>query len=173
MSNEKNFLALDRKNQYLWLKDNSSVLYVSTKQINEIRILQTMNKLFNIYIKINLNYKMEDHLIEVKKTATAAKKFVEDFVKEIQKEEYIKNLKGTIYIKKKFIMGFGVIGTDLVAMIVNSSVPIILASYDSEESATCGLLHFIDTGNFKTEKIKLDTTSINALGLLMEEISQK
>ena len=89
-----------------------------------------------------------------------------------KKEEYVKNLKGTTFIKKKFILGFSVVGTDLVALIVNSPVPVIMASYTSEEDAIEALEHFVTTGTYKTEKIKLDETGLKALDLLVEEISK-
>jgi hypothetical protein len=168
----KSLLAIDQKTKHLWLQGETSVLYASASQITEIRIIQTVQKLFNIYAKVNLIYRMEDHLLEVKKSASAAKKFVEDFVKDLQKEEYVKNLKGTTFIKKKFILGFSVVETDLVALIVNSPVPVIMASYTSEEDAIEALEHFVTTGTYKTEKIKLDETGLKALDLLVEEISK-
>jgi hypothetical protein len=168
----KSLLAIDQKTKHLWLQGETSVLYASASQITEIRIIQTVQKLFNIYAKVNLIYRMEDHLLEVKKSAGAAKKFVEDFVKDLQKEEYVKNLKGTTYIKKKFILGFSVVATDLVALIVNSPVPVIMASYTSEEDAIEALEHFVTTGAYKTEKIKVDETGLKALDLLVEEISK-
>lgn len=169
ISSTKSLLAIDPKTKHLWLQGESSILYASIKQITEIRIIQSQNG-FNIYAKLNLLYRFEDHLLDTKKTIGAAKKFVEDFVRTLQKEEYIKNLKNTTFIKKKSVMGFSVIGTDFVALLENSPIPIVLASYKTEEDAKEALNHFIDTGTYKSEKIKLDETSLHELNRLVEEI---
>jgi len=47
-----------------------------------------------------------------------------------------------------------------------------MASYTSEEDAIEALEHFVTTGTYKTEKIKLDETGLKALDLLVEEISK-
>jgi len=162
-------LAIDHKTKYLWLQCETSILYAPIEHIIEIRIIQSQAG-FSIYAKLNLLYRFEDHLLDTKKTIGAAKKFAEDFVRVLQKEEYIKNMKGTIFIKKKSIIGFSVIGTDLAALLENNPIPIILASYKTEEDAIEALNHFIDTGTYKTEKIKLDETSLLELNKLIEEI---
>lgn len=168
--NRSQLLGIDQKTKHIWLQSESSILYASADQILETRIIQSLGGGFNIYAKINLIYRFEDYLLDIKKTLAAAKKFVEEFMKELRKEEFIKNLKGTTFIKKNFVMGFSVVNSDLVALITNSPIPVVLASYATENDALEALEYYISNGTYKSEKIKLDESSLTALNSLVEEI---
>lgn len=166
----KSLLGIDQKSKHIWLQGESSLLFVSLDQLTEIRIIKTVAGVFNIYAKVNLIYRFEDHLLDVKKTLAAAKKFVEDFIKESQKEEYVKDLTGTKYIKKKSVIGYSVENEQLLAILENGSTT-ILATYSTPTDAKEALDYFIETGNYKKEKIKLDETSLKAMDALVTEIN--
>jgi len=168
---QKKILTVDQRTKNVWLKDDLSYHFISSKQIVEFIIVPVNNSTFDIYAKVNRFSKLENQLLDTKKTLTAAKKFVEDYVRFLQKEDFVKNLKGTTFIKRSSVIGFSCSGNDLVAL-TTSGNEIVLATYKTEENAKEALEYFIETDNYKTEKIKIDETALKALDLLVEEIKQ-
>jgi hypothetical protein len=84
---EKQFMGIDPKTNWIWWKEQISYLFISTKQITEVKLISTTDGSINIYARIDLKDRFEYFLIDNKKTLTIAKKLAEDFVKIIKNSE--------------------------------------------------------------------------------------
>lgn len=106
---EKQFMGLDRKTNWMWWKEQISYLFISTKQIVEVKLIPATDGSFNVYARIDLKDRFEYFLIDNKKTLAAAKKLAEEFAqillgikeknKSEEKESEVSNLNGLEALK--------------------------------------------------------------------------
>ena len=91
---EKQFMGIDKKTNWIWWKEQMSYLFISVKQITEVRLIPATDSSFNVYARLDLKDKFEYFLIDNRKTLAAAKKLAEDFAKMLQssKEEKLETI---------------------------------------------------------------------------------
>ena len=174
-------LMIDPKTKWAWYHEEVSYLFHPTSQIVNVRIVIVSNNSFNIYAEIDLKNKLETKFLDNKKTLAAAKKFVEEFIKVSQREEFISNYDGIEFIQRNKLIQFGAYDKDLMGITEHFGT-FILAKYSTHKEAKEALKYFIETGEVKSSKKgvpkeeltepKEELNSLEALVILKEELKK-
>jgi hypothetical protein len=90
----KQFLAIDKKVNWIWWQEEASYLFHPASQITEVKLIPASDNSFNVYARVDLKDRFEYKLVDNKKTLAAAKKLAEDFAKMLQspKEEKLETV---------------------------------------------------------------------------------